>query len=142
MSQISNDFMSQNIYDYKYRVEMEGYPCQRPRLGKYGNTHNTSKYHNYKKQLALSLKSLGINAHNYEYVCIRFYYAYPKSTPKKNRIDLEPMRGKYDIDNLIKTFLDALQDSGIISNDSCICGVYAEKIYTTKETGWIEFDFE
>lgn len=128
--------------EFKYKVDVEGYPAQRPRLGRYGNTHNTSKYTNYKKGLALLLKSLAIPSMDYEYVCIRFYYAYPKSTSKKDRQDLKPMKGKYDIDNLIKTFLDALQDSGTITNDSCVCGVYAEKIYTLKERGWIEFDFE
>lgn len=130
------------MVDFKYRINIEGYPAQRPRLGKYGNAHNTPKYSNYKKTLAWMLKSLGIPPKDYEYVCIRFYYAYPKSTPNKHRKDLEPMRGKYDIDNLIKTFLDALQDAGIISNDRCVCGVYAEKIYTIDAQGWIEFDFE
>jgi len=139
---VINDFTSLNMVDFKYKINIEGYPAQRPRLGRYGNTHNTPKYNNFKKALALMLKSLGIPPKDYEYVCIRFYYAYPKSTPKKHRKDLEPMRGKYDIDNLIKTFLDALQDSGTITNDNCVCGVYAEKIYTIEERGWIEFDFE
>lgn len=88
------------------------------------------------------LKALALEQKEYEYVCLRFYYPYPKSTPKKNRVDLSPMKGKYDIDNLIKTFFDALQDAGVILNDNCISGVYAEKIYTTEEKGWIEFDFE
>jgi Holliday junction resolvase RusA-like endonuclease len=130
------------MHNFKYRVDIEGYPCQRPRLGKFGNTYNTPKYYKHKKTLAWLLKSLGIPQKDYEYVCIKFYFAYPKSTPKKKRIDLEPMRGRYDIDNLVKSFLDALQDSGVISNDRCVCGVYAEKIYTTDEKGWIEFDFE
>lgn len=127
---------------YKYKVDIEGYPCQRPRLGKYGNTHNTPKYYKHKKDLAFLLKALRVPTKDYDYVCIRFYYPYPKATPKKNRIDLAPMRNKYDIDNLVKTFLDALQDSGIIEDDRTISGIYAEKLYTIQDIGWIEFDFE
>ena len=130
------------MYNFKYRVDIEGYPCQRPRLGRFGNTHNPPKYTKHKKELAWLLKALQVPPNEYEYVCIRFYFPYPSSTPKKKRIDLQPMRGKYDIDNLVKSFLDALQDSGVITNDSCVCGIYAEKIYTTQEKGWIEFDFE
>jgi Holliday junction resolvase RusA-like endonuclease len=130
------------MYNFRYKIDIEGYPCQRPRLGRFGNTYNTPKYTMHKKHSAFLLKALQIPQNEYEYVCIRFYFPYPKSTPKKQRIDLQPMRGKYDIDNLVKSFLDALQDSGIIKNDSCVCGIYAEKIYTTQEKGWIEFDFE
>jgi Holliday junction resolvase RusA-like endonuclease len=128
--------------DFKYRLDIEGYPCQRPRLGRYGNTHNTAKYSNYKRNLAFLIKSLNIPPNDYEYVAIKFCFSYPASTPQKKRIDLEPMRKKYDIDNLIKTFFDALQDSGVISDDRCICGVYAEKIYTNEAKGWIEFEFQ
>lgn len=127
---------------YKYRIDIEGYPCQRPRLGKFGNTHNSPKYHKYKKDLTYLLKALHIPKNDYDYVCLRFFYPYPKATPKKNRIDNEPMRYKYDIDNLVKTFLDALQDAEIIEDDRRISGIYAEKLFTISDNGWIDFDFE
>jgi len=38
--------------------------------------------------------------------------------------------------------MDALTQSGIIEDDRYICGFYAEKLFTTKENGWIEFEFE
>ena len=127
--------------ELKHRVNIEGYPCQRPRLGKYG-VHNTSKYTKHKKDLAFLLKALHIEPKEYEYVAVRFYFAYPASEPKKNRIDLAPMNRKYDVDNLVKSFLDALQDANILKDDRCICGIYAEKIFTIEKYGWIEFEFE
>jgi Holliday junction resolvase RusA-like endonuclease len=130
------------MQEFKYRVDIEGYPCQRPRLGKYGNTHNPSKYTRHKKDLTFLLKQLQIEKKEYEYVCMRFYFAYPASEPKKNRIDEAPMNRKYDIDNLVKSFLDALQDAEIIRDDRIICGVYAEKMFTIEPRGWIEFEFE
>jgi Holliday junction resolvase RusA-like endonuclease len=52
------------------------------------------------------------------------------------------MRYKYDVDNLIKAIFDALQQSGIVEDDRIISGVYAEKLFTTNEQGYIEFELE
>lgn len=130
------------MQEFKYRIDIEGYPCQRPRLGRNGHTYNPPKYRKHKKALADLIRLCNIEKQDYEYVCMRFYYAYPESEPKKNRIDLAPMNRKYDVDNLIKSFLDALQDAEVITDDRRICGVYAEKIFTTEKKGWIEFEFE
>jgi Holliday junction resolvase RusA-like endonuclease len=127
--------------ELSYKINLEGYPCQRPRFGRYG-VHNTSKYSKHKKDLAFLLKTLNIPQKDYEYVEIKFYFAYPKSELKKNRIDNAPMNRKYDVDNLVKSFLDALQDAGVLKDDRCVCGIYAEKLFTTENYGWIEFDFE
>ena len=135
-------FTLQDMNDLKYRVDIEGYPCQRPRLGKYGNTHNTTKYTRHKRDLAFLLKQANIEEKEIEYVVMRFYFAYPASEPKKNRIDEAPMNRKYDIDNLAKSFLDALQDAQVIKDDRLICGIYAEKMFTIEPRGWIEFEFE
>lgn len=125
-----------------YKIDIEGYPYQRPRLGKYGNAHNPKKYSEYRKSLSFLLKQLSIPSKEYEYLRIHFYFSYPQSESKKDIVDLKPMNRKYDIDNLIKSFMDSLQDSGIISDDRCICGIYAEKLFTTAKKGWIEFEFE
>lgn len=126
----------------KYRIDVVGYPYQRPRLGKYGNVHNTPKYESHKIEVAEAIKKLNIPVSAYEYLRIHFYFPYPDSEPKKNRHDLAPMNRKYDVDNLIKSFMDALQLSGVITNDVCICGVYAEKIFSVEKNGWIEFELE
>lgn len=126
----------------KYKIDVEGYPYQRPRLGKYGNVHNPPQYEAHKAAVAQEIKKLSIPNANYEYLKIHFFFAYPKSEPQKNRLDLAPMNRRYDVDNLIKSFMDALQLSGVISNDVCICGVYAEKIFSVEKNGWIEFELE
>lgn len=126
----------------QYKLEIEGYPCQRPRLGKYGNAYNPPKYTQHKKELAELLKKTGIAKGNYEYVRMHFYFPYPTAQPNKDRVDLAPMNKKYDIDNLVKSFLDAMQDAGIVDNDSMICGIYAEKVFTVEKKGWIEFEIQ
>ena len=126
----------------KHRIDLEGYPCQRPRLGKYGNTHNPIKYTKHKRLLAFLLKNSGIPKGDYRAVKLHYFFPYPASEPKKNRIDLAPYNRKYDVDNLVKSFFDALQDSGIIEDDRCICGVTAVKLFTTEKKGWIEFEIE
>ena len=126
----------------KYRLPIEPYPTSRPRLGKNGHTYNTSKYTKYKNDLIILLKSLHIPKEDYSYVRIHFYFPYPKATPKKERIDNSPMRYKYDVDNLIKAIFDALQQSGVVEDDRIISGVYAEKLFTTNEQGYIDFELE
>ena len=125
-----------------YRIDIEGYPYQRPRLGRYGNVHNPTKYESHKSNVANAIVQLKIQPKQYEYLRLHYYFPYSESEPKKNRIDLAPRKGKYDIDNLVKSFMDALQMSGVITNDSCLCGIYAEKVFTVEKKGWIEFELE
>jgi Holliday junction resolvase RusA-like endonuclease len=126
----------------KYRIDVVGYPYQRPRLGKYGNVHNPPQYEAHKAAVAEEVRKLAIPNAPYEYLRLHFFFPYAESEPKKNRLDLAPRRGKYDVDNLVKSFMDALQMSGVINNDSCICGIYAEKVFTVEKKGWIEFELE
>jgi hypothetical protein len=125
----------------QYTLQIDPYPTSRPRLGKHG-AYNTSKYTKYKNDLIILMKSLHIPKGDYSYVGLHFYFPYPSSTAKKERVDNAPMRYKYDIDNLIKAIFDALQQSGIVEDDRIISGVYAEKLFTTNEQGYIEFELE
>lgn len=126
----------------QYKLEIEPKPTPRPRLGRNGNTFNPPEYTKYKKSLGFLLKGLKIPSADYSYVRINFYFTYPQSTPKKNRINQAPMRYKYDIDNLLKAIFDAMQEVDIIKDDRMISGVYAEKLFTTENNGWIEFELE
>jgi Holliday junction resolvase RusA-like endonuclease len=127
----------------KHRVDIEGYPYQRPRFGKHGSAHNTPKYKKYRQDLTFLLNALRIQkSEKYRAVKIHFFFPYPESEPKKNRFDLSPYCRKYDLDNLIKGFLDALQDSQIISDDRFICGIHAIKLFTIQKKGWIEFEID
>jgi Holliday junction resolvase RusA-like endonuclease len=125
----------------QYRINIEGFPCLRPRLGKYG-VYNPTKYTNFKTQTANLLTVLNIPKKDYEYIHIRFYFSYPQYFAKSKRIDNAPMRGKYDIDNLVKAFFDAVQQAKIVHDDRVFSAVYAEKLYTTENFGWIEFEFQ
>lgn len=125
----------------QYTLEIEPKPTPRPRLGKFG-TYNPSSYTKYKKDMMFLLKSLNIPKQDYSYIRVNFYFSYPQSTAKKNRIDQAPMRYKYDVDNLLKGLFDAMQQSEIIQDDRQISGVYAEKLFTTADKGWIEFELE
>ena len=85
---------------------------------------------------------MGVPKGDYEYVRINFYFPYPTNTAQKSIVDKAPMRYKYDVDNLIKGFFDALQDAGIIEDDRTIAAVYSEKLFTVENFGFIEFEFE
>jgi len=123
----------------QYTLAIEAMPCPRPRLGRYGNTHNTPKYVKYKKDMVWLLKSLHIPKADYKSVSVDFYFAYPVSTPKKHRIDNSPAVTRYDLDNLLKGFLDSLQDATVIDNDRAITTILTSKCYTTEPRGRIWF---
>ena len=124
-----------------YTLSIEPYPTSRPRLGKHG-AYNTSKYTKYKNDLIFLIKALAIPKGDYSYVRVNFYFPYPSSEAKKNRIDNAPMRYKYEVDNLIKGLFDALQQAEVVEDDRIIAGVYAEKLFTTNQQGRIEFELE
>lgn len=116
-------------------------PFSRPRFnGK--QSFNDPKYAQYKRSLSAFI--------NREYG----YFAWdiPKAGDKKrskylaaNRYHLtvrafrDENRG--DVDNFLKTVQDALQDAGVIADDSQIDSIKAEK-FIDKENPRIEFELE
>ena len=125
----------------KYTLNIEPMPTTRPRLGRNG-VFNTSAYSKYKKDLIVLLKQSGLKKNDYDYLEVRFFYPYPKSTAKKRIIEGYPLRSKCDTDNLTKGFKDALEQGGFIEDDRRICGEYAAKYYTSEKEGRIEFNLE
>lgn len=121
------------------QLTIDGVPVAkgRPRLGRYG-TYTPKKTQEYEKYVKMcwfakyggiqpSEQSLEVN--------IVFYLPIPKSVNKKQRAEMLDGRIKHtkkpDIDNLIKSVLDAL--NGIAySDDSKIIKVAAEKQYSEK----------
>lgn len=121
------------------QLTIDGVPVAkgRPRLGRYGTytPKKTQEYEEYVKMcwvakygsIQPSEQSLEVN--------IVFYLPIPKSVNKKQRAEMLDGRIKHtkkpDIDNLIKSVLDAL--NGIAySDDSKIIKVAAEKQYSEK----------
>tara|TARA_R110000803_G_C11950921_1_gene317673 strand:+ start:506 stop:931 length:426 start_codon:yes stop_codon:yes gene_type:complete len=124
-----------------YRIPITPMPTPRPRVGKYG-AYNPPKYTAYKKSLIQWLSLLKIPQNDYDYIHAIFYVPYPKSTPKKHRINNFPLRTKFDCDNVIKGLCDALEQSNILNDDRCLSGMFIEKLRTTEEKGYIEFELQ
>lgn len=121
------------------QLTIDGVPVAkgRPRFGRYGTytPKKTQEYEEYVKMCWLAKygsvqplqQSLEVN--------IAFYLPIPKSVNKKQRAEMLDGKIKHtkkpDIDNLIKSVLDAL--NGIAySDDSKIIKVAAEKQYSEK----------
>lgn len=105
----------------------EPVPFQRPRFnGKF--VFNDKRYSNYKAQLAGEIK----------YQFAQFIQLPPPANTKERSLFLQANRYRLkvkayrsrntgDVDNFLKTVQDALQDSGLIFDDSQLDKVIAEK---------------
>lgn len=121
------------------QLTIDGVPVAkgRPRLGRYGTytPKKTQEYEEYVKMCWVA-KYGGIQPSEQSLeVDIVFYLPIPKSVNKKQRAEMLDGKIKHtkkpDIDNLIKSVLDAL--NGIAySDDSKIIKVAAEKQYSEK----------
>lgn len=136
--------------DYDFEIDIEPMPTPRPRAtvmtaratGKqFVNIYNPADYTKYKSAIAILLKDarLGLKKGNYGRIFVTFYMTYPKSTPKKDLIDNAPHIKKPDWDNYIKGLQDAMQDAGIMLNDSAVSDGAVRKRYTLRPKGYIAF---
>lgn len=121
-----------------YTLHIKGMPTPRPRKGKWG-IYSPTPYKKYLEELSNCIRGLGVPDQDYSGIMVRFFFEYPKSTPKKKQIDLEPHRSKFDCDNLVKGLLDALTYAEVLRDDSQISSVCVSKFYTLEENR-IEFD--
>lgn len=128
-----------------YTLDVIPKPAPRPRAravkikGKYiATVYNPADYTAYKKDLIFLIRELRIPAGDYSRLDVTFFFAYPKSTPKKSLIDRAKMRKKPDCDNLAKTVADSLEQAGVVHNDSQFSTMVINKLYTT-ENPRIEF---
>lgn len=135
---------------YRYKIWIDPQPTPRPRFrvqtfnkgGKQVNnvkTYYPQNYKAYKRTVGELIKELNIPVKDYSILYARFASPYPKSTAKKRQIECAPMRDKYDLDNVEKGLMDALEDIGLLSNDKQLCGKVTEKVRTCGK-GFIEFD--
>lgn len=113
-----------------FQFNAEPVPASRPRVERYG-THNTPKYDDYKSDFSKELQG-----------------AFPaeRATPIKGPFKLtatfcRKYKHKADIDNFLKALMDAIQDSGIIENDSDITHVDAN-MFQVKEGAHTWFKLE
>lgn len=119
-------------------LTIEPQPTPRPRVKRMGGVYYPSNYLAYKQALVEQL----VANHSDELFAaserpsvamaeLTFYFTYPKSTAKKNRIDHAPCRTKGDLDNLAKGVLDAMEQSGLIANDRELARLDVAKYWTT-----------
>lgn len=121
------------------QLTIDGVPVAkgRPRLGRYGTytPKKTQEYEEYVKMCWVAKYGAIQPAEQPLEVNIVFYLPIPKSYSKKQRAEILNGRLKHtkkpDIDNLIKSVLDALNGLAYV-DDSKIIKAAAEKQYSEK----------
>lgn len=115
---------------------------QRPRLGKGGHVYTPSKTKVYEEICKLSYGNRYYFEEEYISIKILFKFEVPKSYSKKKK--QEALEGKIrpskaDIDNYIKSILDALNKVAY-KDDRAVCSIYAEKIFADKSETIVEIE--
>lgn len=117
-------------------------PAERPRFSKFGGAYNSKSYSDYKKNLvaALEAKIFGGQirvgpGYDYARLDIDFFFPVPKSWTKKRKMASygTMVRVKPDKDNAEKAVMDALQEAGILEEDSQIAQGEPRKWYVLNE---------
>jgi Holliday junction resolvase RusA-like endonuclease len=105
--------------------EFKGNPiaATRPRVGKHG-TYNVGDYAKYKEDLSFAISA----------TALRHSWHLSDKLPITGKLALRVRyyrsdKRRVDIDNLVKCTMDALQQSGLIQNDSDIQELHAMKLY-------------
>ena len=128
----------------KVRFKIPGPPIakQRPRLGKGGHVYTPTKTKVYEEICRLSYGSRYFFEDEYISIKILFKFEVPKSYSKKKKQDalegkIRP--SKADIDNYVKSILDALNNIAY-KDDRRVCSIYAEKIYSDRTETIVEIE--
>lgn len=100
-------------------------PMERPRLGRGVVYSPKSFYHRQLENDARMARPAEPISQPVE-LFVRFTFAWPKSTPKKKRID-GWRSSKPDLDNIVKGCGDFLERAGVVMNDSIFVKIVAEK---------------
>jgi Holliday junction resolvase RusA-like endonuclease len=133
-----------------FKINICPKPTPRPRVksiiknGKKINlTYYPSPYMKYKKDLCWLIKGLKIPNKDYKILWATFGVPYPKTIKggEKSKIESQPLRNKFDCDNVLKGLMDALEDAQVLSNDNQIYIIHVCKL-RTKTTGYINFSLE
>ena len=120
-----------------YIIDIDPKPYVRPRVNTITRSaYNTKDYKDYKTTLTWLIAQKKIPKSIYGELQISFYLKRPKSKSKV----LQNHQVKPDLDNLIKAFMDALENSGVIKNDSNFHSIIAMKRYG--EVPKIEFELK
>lgn len=128
----------------KVRFKIDGpvVAKQRPRLGKGGHVYTPSKTKVFEKICKLSYGNKYYFETENISIKILFKFEAPKSYSKKKK--QEALEGKIrpskaDIDNYVKSILDALNNVAY-KDDRRVCSIYAEKIFADKSETIVEIE--
>ena len=114
------------------KIDIEPVACPRPKVTRYA-TYYPPKYTAFKQDITKKLSILPPLNHDILEIDLKFIMKRPKSRYRKKDADERyPHIKRPDIDNLIKSVLDGLQSSAIISDDSIVWRVSAEKWIASK----------
>ena len=120
-----------------YTIQISPQPAPRPRAGKI-RSFNPENYTKYKEGLIEHLSKLDIPKDDYRGITAVFYMPYDITVKDKDRVNAFHVKTP-DWDNISKPLLDALQQAGIIKNDSRIAFAVISKVTTPKLRGRIGF---
>ena len=129
---IATRFQKKGVYMYDFPVLPMA--CPRPRCTKFGRPYMPKKYMDWKKELVKMMedKKHGLN-HPIKMKLDFIFYSENKPWG--------PHHQKPDLDNLVKAFLDAAQDGGMLVDDSVVYSIIAKKYWgpSPKITCTIEY---
>lgn len=112
-------------------IEIKPMSCPRPRLGG-GRAYMPMTYIQWKNSFkAQSRNQTSVrNIEEAVFIDITFVFERPKSLMRKKDSSERIFKGtKPDLDNCVKSVLDALQDAKILKDDSLVVGMIATKWY-------------
>ena len=120
-------------------IKARPYPAPRPRVTRRG-TYNKKEYSDFKDvvRLAYVAKHEGYPTTEPIAMKIDFFYQIPKSWSKKKKAAVGWHTSKPDVDNIVKSILDALNGVAF-KDDSQVCFVQARKQYASQNGIRIEF---
>ena len=128
-------------------IHIQPKPTPRPRAGikKFGNKTTAMVYHpeeytDYKTLFTneLLLRTYLKQRHYYSLFAI-CYLPFPEGEARMRTYEERPHEKKPDFDNLIKGFVDAVVESGLLIDDGKLHSNCILKRYTRKKSGRIEF---
>ena len=120
MFRISTRYQNKGVYMYDFPVHPM--PCPRPRCTKFGRPYMPKKYMDWKKELVKMMedKKHGLN-HPIKMKLDFIFYSENKPWGAHHQ--------KPDVDNLVKAFMDAAQDGGMLTDDSVVYSIFANKYW-------------
>jgi len=119
-------------------IDIQPLPAPRPRFTRFRATYNPQKYTDYKEQIAfLAKEKVKTPFVNEVALHLDFFFKYPKCWGAKKKQSISWHTTKPDLDNLIKSILDALNKVAFL-DDKQVVSIQARKQYAASSGVKIE----